>query len=320
MSDASQLLERLEAAGTLVYGFMSPTPQLFWPLLGRRAGREVWVKHENHLPGGSFKLRGALTYLHQLQQEAPHVRTIVASAIGNHGHGVALAAACFGLRSIIVADMNISAEKTIALRSFGAEVVVAGENGQEAEENALMIAEERNAYFAPVFHPWLIGGAASWALELFKSVPDIETLYVPLGHGSAVAGAIAARDALELDAKIVGVVAEGAPAFADSVWARRLMTTNGAFTVADGLDCCKPDEQALKLVTQGIDRILRVTDDMIVAAIGHYYNDCRNIADGAGAASLAGLLDDEIDGGKSAVLLSGANIETPLFLSALGRN
>src|SRR4051794_4511722 len=159
-------LSRIEAAATLVHGVMPPTPQYRWPLLERRIGAEVWVKHENHTPIGAFKLRGGLVYLADLKAREPDCPGIVSATRGNHGQSLALAAQRVGLAATIVVPHGNSREKNAAMRAFGAELIEHGGDFQEAAEFAARLAVERRLHFVPSFHPLLVAGVATYSLEL----------------------------------------------------------------------------------------------------------------------------------------------------------
>ncbi|MGH6933464.1 MAG: threonine dehydratase [Dongiaceae bacterium] len=312
-------LAELEQAAATVHAVMAPTPQICWPLLCQRAGAEVWVKHENHTPIGAFKIRGGLNYLRELRARQPAIRGVVAATRGNHGQSVALAARRAGLRAVIVVPHGNSLEKNAAMGALGAELIQHGHDFTSAYEFAMALAEQQDLHPIRSFHPWLVVGVASYSLELFRAVADIDTIYVPIGLGSGIGGAIAARDVLGLATRIVGVVSENAPTYALS-FARRLPTpTNSADTIADGMAVRIPDDQALAAILRGADRIVAVSEVEIRAAMRHYYPDTHNIAEGAGAAPLAALLKEKekMAGKRVALVLSGGNIDIALYRQVL---
>jgi threonine dehydratase len=312
-------LSRIEQAGELIRTVVPPTPQYCWPLLARRVGAEIWVKHENHTPIGAFKVRGGLVYLAELKKAEPRLAGIISATRGNHGQSLALAAGRVGLSAVIVVPFGNSREKNDAMRVFGAELIEHGGDFQEAAEFAARLAEERRLHFVRAFHPLLVAGVATCALELFRAVADLDTVYVPIGMGSGICGTIMARDALGLGTKVVGVVAAGAPCYALSFAAGRPVPTNSAETMADGLACRRPDPAALDIITQGADRIVTVSDDEIRAAMRHIYTDTHNVAEGAGAAALAALLQEKerMSGKRVAVILSGGNVDREVFAQVL---
>ena len=312
-------LAELEAAAAVVHAVMPPTPQYCWPLLCRRAGAEVWVKHENHTPIGAFKVRGGLVYMQALRREQPDVAGVIAATRGNHGQSVAFAAARAGLAAVIIVPHGNSVEKNEAMGALGAELIEHGHDFQAAYEYAMELAAERRLHALRSFHPWLVAGVGSYALELFRAVADIDTVYVPIGLGSGICGTIAARDALGVKTKVVGVVAENAAAYALSFAKKAAVSTNSADTIADGMACRVPDESALAAIFKGADRIVRVSEGAIKAAMRHYFTDTHNVVEGAGAGSLAALLEERerMAGKRVALILSGGNIDRPLYAGVL---
>lgn len=319
-------LAELEAAAELVHRTVPPTPQYAWPLLAQRLGTEVWVKHENHTPTGAFKVRGGLVYMDGLVRSGLNISGVVSATRGNHGQSIAFAAKKAGLRSVIYVPHGNSIEKNAAMRAFGAELVEHGNDFDTAKAEAMRAAAEQGLHFVPSFHRDLVMGVATYALELFRAVPDLQRVYVPIGLGSGIAGVITVRDLLGLDTEVVGVVSENAAAYALSLAAGRVVSTNTAHTFADGVAVRQPDPEAFALIAAGAARIVRVSDGEIAAAIRAYYTDTHNLAEGAGAAPLAALMQDvrETHGAdnlqryqKVAVILCGGNIDTAMFAAIL---
>ena len=311
---------KIADAADRVHAAVGPTPQLCWPLLCARAGTEVWVKHENHLPTGAFKVRGGAVYMANLRRDQPAVSGVIAATRGNHGQSVAFAAARHGLACAIVVPVGNSRSKNAAMRAFGATLIEHGHDFQAALEHARELAEERRLHFVQSFHPWLIEGVSTYAFELFSAVGDLDTVYVPIGLGSGISGVIAARDALGLKTKVVGVVASNAAAYALSFKARKPVSTNSADTLADGMACRVPVAEAVAIINRGADRIVEVDEDEIRQAMRHYFDDTHNVAEGAGAAPLAALLKEGMPraGRKVGLVLSGGNVDAPLFREVLG--
>ena len=314
-------LARLEEAAALVHAVLPPTPQYSWPLLSRRAGVDLWVKHENHTPVGAFKVRGGLAYMADLKKNAPYAKGVICATRGNHGQSVAFAASRHGLASVVVVPRGNSVEKNAAMQALGATLVEHGQDFQEAFEFAQSEAQRLGLHAMPSFHPLLVAGVGTYALELFRAVPDLDTVYVPIGLGSGICGTIAARDALGLKTRIVGVVSESAPAYARSFAERKAVTMppNPNPTIADGLDCRVPNRDALEIIWKGADRIVTVSDAEIRSAMRAYYTDTHNLAEGAGAATLAALLKEGAAkaGKRVAVVLSGGNIDRDKYAAAL---
>lgn len=312
-------LPDLDSAAALVHSVMPPTPQYCWPLLSKRAGTEVWVKHENHTPLGAFKLRGGLVYVAELGRREPKLAGVVAATRGNHGQSVAFAARRAGLRAVIVVPHGNSVEKNAAMQALGAELVEHGHDFQAAYEHAMALAAREGLHPLRSFHPWLVAGVASYALELFRGAPELDTIYVPIGLGSGICGVIAARDALGLRTRVVGVTAAKAAAYALSFERKEAVSTNAADTIADGMACRVPEPSALEIIFRGADRVVVVEEDEIRAAMRHYFTDTHNVAEGAGAAPLAALLKERraIEGKRVGLILSGGNIDRPLYARVL---
>lgn len=308
-------LAELEAAARLVHGVMPPTPQYAWPLLARRAGCAVWIKHENHTPTGAFKVRGGLVYMDWLSSAHPEVESVISATRGNHGQSVAYAASRRGLRSVIAVPEGNSVEKNAAMQAFGAELVVHGADFDAAREEAKRLAERDGHWMLPSFDPLLVRGVATYALELFTAVPDLDVVYVPIGLGSGIAGLIRTRDLLGLQTEIVGVVTEALPAYALSFAAGRVVTTEPAPTIADGMATRVPEPAALEIILKGAARVIRLSESEIKDAIRAYWTDTHNLAEGAGAAPLAGLLQERerLAGRRAAVILCGGNIDLAWF-------
>jgi threonine dehydratase len=310
-------LAELEAALSLVHETFPGTPQYAWPLLAERTGAEVWVKHENHTPIGAFKLRGGLIYAAQLRRERPHAQGIVTATRGNHGQSLAWAGRRYGIAVTVVVPHGNSVEKNAAMRAFGARLVEHGDDFDDAREEAAELAKAEGLEFAPSFAPDLVKGVATWSLELFRAAPALDALYVPIGLGSGICGAIRTRDLLGLRTEIIGVQAEGAPAYARSFHEGRVVTLNRAETNADGVAVRQPHPDALAIIRGGASRIVTVSDDAIADAIRAYWTDTHNLVEGAGAAPLAALLQERAQMARRRVglVISGGNIDLALFRS-----
>jgi threonine dehydratase len=315
-------LNDLESAARVVYAAMAPTPQQRWPLLDAHCRMRVWVKHENHTPVGAFKVRGGLVYFDHLRRTQPAVAGVVAATRGNHGQSVAFAAAKYGIPAAVVVPHGNSTTKNAAMHALGAELIERGDDFQASLEASATIAAERGWHQVPSFHPVLVRGVASYSLELFRAVPDLEIMYVPIGLGSGICGAMAARDALGVKTRIVGVVAAAAPAYSLSFAQRRVVPHDVAPTIADGMACRIPVQDALDTIRAGVERVVEVTDDEIEEAMRVLFSASHNVAEGAGAASLAALLKEResIAFATAGIVLTGANVDPEPFARILGRN
>ena len=283
---------------------MPPTPQFSWPLLNERAGCEVWVKHENHTATGAFKVRGGIVLLDALKRADPGLRGVISATRGNHGQSLAWSARRHGLRAVIVVPHGNSRDKNAAMRAWGAELVEHGRDFDEAREHAGRLAAGEKLAFVGPFHPELVAGVGSYAFELFSAVAGLDEVYVPIGCGSGICGLIAWRDALGLKTKIVGVVSASADCYARSWEAGRPVETASADTFADGMAVRVPVPAALERIRAGAERIVRVTDDEVKAAVRHFYSDTHNLVEGAGAAPLAALLKEPARAGRRVAVIA----------------
>jgi threonine dehydratase len=308
-------LAQLERAHEIVGAAMPPTPAHGWPLLAQRLGTSVVVKHENHTPTGAFKVRGGLIYLDWLKRERPDVPGIISATTGNHGQSLAFAAGRAGVPATIYVPHGNSVEKNRAMQAFGARLVEFGDDFQAAREEAYREADRAGLHIVPSFHRDLALGVATYALELLRTAPDLDVLYVPIGQGSGISGCILARDLLGLKTEIVGVQSTEAPSYALSFAAGSVVRTNSSDTLADGIATRVPDPDALAIIRKGASRIVQVTDDEIGAAIHAYWTDTHNLAEGAGAAALAAALQEKnkLAGKRVGLILSGGNIDFDLF-------
>lgn len=309
----------LIAATEVVRKVMPPTPTYSWPLLNARAGAEVWVKHENHSPVGAFKLRGAMVYTDWLNRTYPEVKGIIAATRGNHGQGVARAAAYYGLTSTIVVPHGNSREKNRAMVALGAELIEHGEDFQSALEYATSFAQSRGLHMVPSYHPLLVHGTGTYALEFFTNAPELDAVYVPIGLGSSISGVLAARVALGLATKVIGVVASASPSYALSFHAKQVIAHVSETKLADGLACRLPVAEALEIILEGVDHIVEVSEEEIAAAMRAIYEDTHNVAEGSGAATFAGLLKerDQQQGKRVGIVITGGNVDREVFLGAL---
>ncbi|MEM9583468.1 MAG: threonine dehydratase [Pseudomonadota bacterium] len=309
----------LEAAAALVHQHMAPTPQYVWPLLNEVTGCTTWVKHENHGPTGAFKVRGGITFIDWLKRTYPECKGICTATRGNHGQSQARAATAAGLRALVYVPRGNSVEKNAAMTAFGADLVEFGDDFDEAKEEAFRVAREENLFIVPPFHEELVRGVATYAFELFSAAPKIDTVYVPIGCGSGICGTILARDALGLQTEVVGVVSDQAQTAKLSVEAGRLVETNSARTFADGMAVRVPVQEAFDIYSKGAARILAVSDDEVAEAMRTYYTTTHNLAEGAGAAPLAGLMQEraQLQGKTAAVILCGGNVDTAWFQTVL---
>jgi threonine dehydratase len=316
-------LTQIESAAAIVYQSMPATPQYTWPLLAKRLGTQVWLKHENHTPTGAFKVRGGLVYLEGLARRQPDCSGIVSATRGNHGQSLAFAARRYRIPTTIVVPHGNSLEKNAAMRAFGAELVEYGADFQEASEHAAALAEQRGLHRVPSFHLDLVSGVATGWLEMFRAAPDLDAVFVPIGLGSGICAAAAARAALGRKMTLIGVVSTHAPAYALSIAARRAIEAPVSTVLADGMACRTPDPKALEILFSEVDEVVQVTDLEVAGAMKALYLDTHNVAEGAGAASLAAAMKlaaerpESIRGKQIGLTLCGGNVDHDMFARVL---
>jgi threonine dehydratase len=312
-------LSELQSAAEFVSRYVPVTPQYRWPLLSREAGCELWIKHENHTPTGSFKLRGGLVFIDWLRSAHPNVKGVITATRGNHGQSIAFAARQFGLDATIVVPHGNSREKNDAMRALGAELIEHGENFHDADRHAEEIADSRKLFRIPAFDPLLVRGVGTYALELFAAVTDLDSVYVPIGWGSGACGLAAARNALALGTRIIGVVSSQAPSYSRSISSREIVEIPSQTRIADGIAIARPHREAFDLVCDQIDRVVEVSDDAVEEAMRIYFRCTHNVAEGAGAASLAAVLQERelVTGKRVAAVLTGANVDTDVYRRVL---
>jgi threonine dehydratase len=318
-------LPEIRDAQSLVYRYMPPTPQYTWPLINERLSAvaepktEAWVKHENHTPVGAFKLRGALVYLDWLKNTQPGLAGVVAATRGNFGQGVAMAARLLGLRAVIVVPHGNNKEQNRAIMAQGAELVEHGHDFQASLEFAATLAADRSLAMVESFHQRLVMGTATFALELFEAAPPLDAVYVPIGLGSSICGVAAACKALGLATEIVGVVAAESPSYALSFRQRMIVEAPARTIISDGQSCRTPNPQAMGIIWENVARIVEVTDAEIAQAMRAYLQDTHNLAEGAGASSLAAALKekDNLAGKRIGIILTGGNVDRETYVKVL---
>jgi threonine dehydratase len=311
--------EDIESAQRSVYAAMAPTPQYAWPLLREHLGAEVWVKHENHTPLGAFKVRGGLVYMEGLKAREPDCRGVISATRGNHGQSIAFAAQRHGLMATIVVPHGNSAEKNAAMRALGAELIEHGADFQAAREQAAVVAQARGLHFVPSFHRDLVRGVATYWVEFFGALqPDV--VFVPVGLGSGIAACAAARAHCGASAtRIVGVVSAHATAYLDSFRAGCPVEAPVTTVLADGMACRVPEAEAVALMRREVDDVIAVTDDEVAAAMRLMFSATHNVAEGAGAASLAAAMQqrERWRGRTVGVTLCGGNVDRDVFARVL---
>ncbi|MBL4876547.1 MAG: threonine dehydratase [Cohaesibacteraceae bacterium] len=314
-------LDDFSRAAKIIAEHFQPTPQYSWPLLEQETGISIMVKHENHTPLGAFKARGGLVHITNLKQQNPDLKGIISATRGNHGQSLANAARACGIPCTIVVPHGNSLEKNAAIKALGASLIESGQNFDEAKKAAIERARQYELHFVSSFHLDLVLGVGTYGIELMKAAPDLDAIYVPIGLGSGICGLMTARDALGHKAKIIGVVSEDAPAYALSFEQNKPVNAP-ASTFADGIAVGVPDPGAVDMIVKGTERVIRVSNDSIAGAVRMLYRTTHNLAEGAGAAALAGLLQEKklMSDKKVAVILTGQNIDTADMATILQGN
>lgn len=312
-------LQELDEAAELIYKHMPATPQYNWPLVDEIVGTEVWIKHENHTPVGAFKIRGGIVYMEALKRREPGVTGVVGATRGNHGQSMGFAARMTGVPAVVVVPHGNSPEKNAAIKALGVELIVSGEDFQAACECADRIARERGMHRLPSLDPLLVRGVGTYGMEFLRGAPALDTVYVPVGMGSGICGMMAARDALGLETKVVGVVSTGAPAYKLSFEAGRTIEHAVTTVLADGMACRSPNEDALAAMLDGCERVVAVSEEEVAAAMRALFIATHNVAEGAGAASFAAAMQerDQMHGRRLGVVLCGGNVDADVFAGVL---
>lgn len=314
--------DEVDAARRTVYAVMPPTPQYAWPLLRKRLGMKVWVKHENHTPAGAFKVRGGLTYFSALAASGAGAKGVITATRGNHGQSVGFGARKHGLGATIVVPHGNSVEKNAAMRALGVMLVEHGEDFQASREHAMRLADEQGLHMVPSFHRDLIKGVMSYWLEFFESFPKGEepaVVFVPIGQGSGFCAAAAARRHTGARSALVGVVSAHATTYLDSFHARRVVEAPVSTRLADGMACRIADEEALEIVLRNAEDVVSVTDAEVAQAMRDLFAHTHNVAEGAGAAGLAAATQqrERWRGRTVGVALTGGNVDGEVFARVL---
>ena len=312
-------LNEIEAAAEVVYRDFHATPQYRWALLSERLGTDCWVKHENHTPVGAFKIRGGLTYFDGLRREGRLPAAVISATRGNHGQSLAWAARSHGVPCTVVVPKGNSVEKNAAMRALGARLIEHGDDFQDSREHALQLAAENGWHMVPSFAAPLVLGVSTYWWEFFKAVPALDVAYVPIGLGSGVCAAIAAKLALGHPVRIVGVISAHATTYADSLAAGKVVAAPVTTQLADGVACRIAEADALASMAPHIERVVQITDAEVAQAMRAIYHDTHNVAEGAGAASFAAAMQERaaLRGHVVGTTLCGGNVDADVFARVL---
>ena len=281
----------------------------------RKNGDRILAKFEDENPTGAFKVRGGLVYFDWLKTIHPETESVMAATRGNHGQSVAFAAGNVGVSAKVVVPFGNSTSKNEAMRQLGAEVIEQGRDFAEAMEFAISEARSTGNHLVPSFDWKLVLGVATYGFELFSERSDVDAVYVPIGLGSGVCGTIAARNAIGSSAKIIGVVAENAPVYADAfATGKWCISSEPPETIADGVAARVPSEDSFSVIRRYVDEIVSVPEPHIRDAIRELYELTGKRIEGAGAIGYAAWASDENNRFRNpAVIISGGNIDDAVF-------
>lgn len=303
-----------------VYAALHPTPLLSHPLLDEALGLEVRVKHENHNPTGAFKVRGGLNLVSRLTPDE-RARGVITATTGNHGQSIAFACRRERVPCTIVVPLGNNPEKNAAMRAWGATLVEHGRDFDDAREEVERLAVERGLrYVHSANEPLLVAGVATYALELFDQWPEVEVVLVPIGGGSGASGLVTVRDALRHPARIVGVQAQEADAFARSWRTGSRVAGTSAATFAEGLATRVTFDLPFGILERGLDDVVTLTEDELLEGVRLAIRTTHNLAEGAGAASIAAAarLRVQLQRRCVACVMSGGNLASATLRQALG--
>ncbi len=312
MIELNKIKKARERLKDIVYN--TPFPNA--PKLSQEVGNEIYLKKENLQTTGSFKLRGAFNKIASLPEEKRKKGVIAASA-GNHAQGVAFGANYFNIPSIIVMPEATPLTKVSGVKEYGGEVVLAGNNYDEAYEYALNLAKEKGLEF---IHPFadeeVMAGQGTIVLEMLEIIPDLDYIIVPVGGGGLISGIASAAKQINPHIKIVGVTAEGAPAMRLSFLSGSVQDTSYVKTIADGIAVRDTSPITYKIIKETVDDIVEVDDEEIANAILFLMEKQKIVVEGAGAVGVAALLHHKIKFGspkKVGIVISGGNIDVTMI-------
>ena len=289
--------------------YLRPTPLYPYPGLSEAVGASIWVKHENHLPTGAFKVRGGINFMAQLP-EAQRRRGVITASTGNHGQSVAYAAQRFGVRVIVAMPHGANAAKVAAIRQLGAEVRFVGQVFDDCRRHVEATAEQEGMhYLSSGDEPLLIAGVGTHTLEIVEALPEVDVVLVPIGSGSGAAGACLAAKGTNPRIRVIGVQSERAPAAFRS-WQERRHVEAPVATFAEGLATGVPFDLPQAILREQLDDFVLVSEAELRAAMRLLIEHTRNLVEGAGAAPLAGALRlrDRLAGQRVALIVSGGNV------------
>ena len=310
------------AARAVLSRYLSRTPLHFYPGLSKLMGAQVYLKHENHHALGAFKVRGGINYMAHLD-ETWRQRGVITASTGNHGQSIAYAAGLFGVHATIVGpEVDVNQAKVESMLNLGAEVILSGRDFDEAREYVEAVAGERGLrYIHGANEPLLIAGVGTYTLEILEDLPDVDAIFVPVGGGSGASGTCIVAKAVDSRVQVIGVQAERAPAAYRS-WKERRLVHDSMHTFAEGLATRVGFELTQSILWDLLDDFFLVSEEDLHDAIVTLVDKAHTLAEGAGAAPLAGALKcrDRIQGKKVVCVVSGGNISLAQLRDVLTRS
>ena len=307
-------IDDVRAARERLAAYLTPTPMRRYALLDEVVGSGIslFVKHENHQPTSSFKIRNGLSLMTTLEPDE-RARGVIAASTGNHGQGVAFGGQLLGVPVTICVPEGNNPEKNAAMRSLGATVIERGRDYDEAVEVMLRLAREEGRVIAHSTNdPRIIAGAGTMTLEILEQAPDLDALIIALGGGSQAVGAITVARALAPRLEIYAVGAAGAPAQHDSWHARRRLTTDSVATFAEGVATRSTYELTFPALLEGLTDFITVTDAEIADGLRIILSATHNLVEGAGAMGFAGArkLASRLAGKRVGIVFCGGNLDS----------
>ncbi len=301
-------LQGIYAARKQVYRFLQPTPLHHYETLSTLLGAKIYIKHENHLPVGAFKVRGGVNLAAHLSTEQRKGGLYTAST-GNHGQSIAFAARAHGLQATIAVPEGANADKVAAMRALGADVIFHGADFDTAREWISGLARDKGGLFVGPTDGVLIEGVGTYALEIIEELPDVETIIVPVGAGSGVCGTSIVAKSINRNIEIIGAQSAQAPAMKMS-WESGELVAGKMETFAEGVATRVPFENTQRIMREYLDDFVLVDDGAIKTAIVMLLEHTHNLAEGAGAVAMAAAmqLKERLAGRKVVFVMSGGNL------------
>ncbi|HIC43328.1 MAG TPA: threonine ammonia-lyase [Sulfurimonas sp.] len=309
-------LDLVKTAASRIKGIVVNTSFAYAPLLSDISEANIYVKKENLQITGAFKLRGAFNKVASLDSKIRE-KGIIAASAGNHAQGVAFSAKHFNIHAVIVMPETTPITKINGVSSYGAEVVLAGSNYDEAYAYAKTYAQEKKlAFIHPFEDEEVIAGQGTTALEMLSDQPDLDVIIVPMGGGGLISGVAIAAKAINPNIKIIGVSASGAPALRQSFEQKKAVHSTSVRTIADGIAVRDTSTITLDYMLSNVDEVVGVDDEEIANAILFLLEKQKLVVEGAGSVGVAALLHHKIEGLKGkkvGIVLSGGNIDVTML-------